>query len=304
MSILVTGATGFIGSHLCRELVTREYEVSALTHSGRTDNIQLLLTHSNFHLYTGDIQDTVMMQDIMQENRVETVFHLAARLPDEKDIENPIPCFNTNVMGTLSLLNSAASNGVNTFIYVSTMSVYSEPPEYLPVDESHPTKPSTIYGAAKLAGEFCCRPYSSNMRTIVVRYGGIYGKYCRESDAVPTFMRQALRNEPITIFGDGKQSSDFVHVDEALEGTLQVWEKGESGIYNIGSGEETSIEELAGIIKRITNTKSKIISKGNETERPFRFVLNINKARKLSGYSPRPLEEGLRRYAEEIGHQA
>lgn len=302
MSILVTGAAGFIGSHLCRELVTRGHEVAGLTHTGRTDAIAPLQTHGNFHPYSGDIQDTAAMRDIIERNRIETVFHLAARLPAEKDTDDPQHSFDTNARGTLSLLKAAAPGGVKTFIYTSSMSVYSEPPEYLPVDEKHTARPATIYGITKLTGELYCHSCERDMKIIILRYGGIYGKRCRETDAVPAFFRQALANEPIIVFGDGEQSSDFLYIEDAIEGTMLAWERDEPETYNIGSGEETTARELAEMIKMITGAKSEIIVKGNEIERPFRFVLDIAKARKLTGYSPRPLEEGLRRYAGEIGH--
>jgi nucleoside-diphosphate-sugar epimerase len=304
MSILVTGATGFIGSYLCRELLNRGFEVNALTHSGRTDNIKNLLSNGNFHLHTGDIQDTNMLSSLLTDNNVETVFHLAAKLPAATDTENPIPCFNVNAAGTLSMLQASAACGVKTFIYTSTMSVYSEPPDYLPVDEAHDTRPATIYGIAKLTGEWCCRLYEKDMKIIILRYGGVYGKHHGESDAVAVFTKQALRNQPLAIYGDGKQSSDFTCIDDAIEGTLQAWMNDEAGVYNIGSGQETGVHKLAELIRKITRSKSDIVLTGELTDRSFRFVLDISRACKSFGYVPRNIEEGLRRYLADIGHDA
>jgi nucleoside-diphosphate-sugar epimerase len=300
MTIMVTGATGFIGSHLCIELINRNHTVFALTHSGKTRKVAPILNNANFQLHTGDILDTITLQDIIKDNRVDTVFHLAAQLPTDNDRENPMACFNTNAGGTLNLLAAAKSGGVGTFIYASTMSVYSEPPVHLPVDEIHSTQPPTIYGVAKLTGEFCCRLYSTDMTVIVLRYGGVYGLNCRESDAVPTFLRSALKNKPLIIHGDGIQSSDFTHVDDIVEGTLLAWEKGKPEVYNIGSGEETSILELSQKIINIADSTSEIQIGKVVTERPFRFVLDIEKARKQLGYRPRPLDAGLKKYAEEL----
>ena len=300
MSILVTGATGFIGSHLCKELVRRGQPVFALSRSGRTDNIAPLLPHPEFYLYTGDIQDTDMIGNIIKNHRIKAVFHLAAKLPSENDINNPLPCFDSNARGTLNVLDAARQYGVDKFVFASTMSVYAEPPQYLPVDESHPTHPSTIYSLAKIASELSCNLYSKDMSMIVLRYSGAYGRGERESDAIPTFITQALANKPLTVEGDGKQTSDFVHIDDIVQGTLLAWERNEPGVYNLGSGQETSVSELAWRIIKLTDSKSKIAYTDRNTERPFRFFLDITRAQKTFGYSPRSLDEGLSSYLNEL----
>ena len=300
MNILVTGATGFIGSHLCKELIQRGHHVFALSHSGRTRNTESLLRHKEFRLQTGDIQDTDTMRDMVKNNRIETIFHLAAQLPSDSDIDNPLLCFDTNTRGTLNILNAACLNDVDKFIYSSTMSVYSEPPQYLPVDESHPVQPSTVYSAAKLAGELCCSLYSRAMNIVMLRYSGAYGRGERESNAIPTFINQALNNRPVTIDGDGTQTSDFVYIDDVIQGTLLAWEKNKHGVYNIGSGEELSVRELAERIINISNSKSEVALSGKATERPFAFFLDVTKSQEALGYSPRSLDEGLHAYLREL----
>ena len=304
MNILVTGATGFIGSHLCRELVRRGYDVFALSHSGRTHHIKSLLPKKEFHLQTGDIRDADMMRSIMKDNNIKAVFHLAARLPDGDSLSDPFPSFEVNARGTLNTLHAAYRNKVDRFIYASTMSVYSEPPQSLPVDENHPTQPPTAYGATKLAGELFCHLYSKTMSIMILRYAGPYGQYESERTAVHNFTSQALSNKPITIYGDGKQTSDYVSAEDAVRGTILAWEKNQPGVYNIGSGEETSVMALAKKIVNLTNSKSEITLTDVATERPFRFVLDIAKARKILGYSPRPLDEGLRDYIKEFNSEA
>ena len=299
MNILVTGATGFIGSHLCQELIQRGHHVFALSRSGRTGNIESLLPHKEFHLEIGDIQDTDLMRNIIKDNRIKTIFHLAAQLPNDSDINNPLLGFDTNARGTLSVLNAAYLD-VDKFIYSSTMSVYAEPPQYLPVDESHPVQPSTIYSVAKLAGELCCNLYSRAMDIVVLRYSGAYGRGERESNAIPTFINQALNNRPITIHGAGTLTSDFVYIDDVVQGTLLAWENNKPGVYNIGSGQEISVTELAKRIINITNSKSEAVLTDKDTERPFRFFLDITKAQKVLGYSPRSLDEGLHTYLKEF----
>lgn len=240
------------------------------------------------------------MRNIIKSNHVKVVFHLAAQLPDDSDIDNPLSYFDTNARGTLNILDAAYLGGVDKFIYASSMSVYSEPPEYLPVDESHPVQPSTIYSVAKLAGELCCHPYSKAMSIVVLRYAGAYGQGERKSNAIPTFINQVLNNRPITIHGDGSQTSDFVYIDDVVQCTLLAWENDKPGVYNIGSGQEISVRELTKRIVKITNSKSEAVLTDRDTERPFRFFLDITKSQKVLGYSPRSLDEGLRTYLKEF----
>ena len=299
MNTLVTGATGFIGSHLCKELIQRGYTVFGLSQSGRIQNIKSLLTQKEFHLQKGDIQDVNILSEIIKSNNIKLIFHLAAQLPQGKDFDNPFFCFDINARGTLNLLN-AALNNVDKIIYASTMSVYSEPPKYLPVDEKHPVQPSTIYGVSKLEGELYCNVYSKAMNMVVLRYGGAYGKGQPKHNAIPTFIKQALNNMPITIYGDGTQTSDFVYVKDVVQGTILALEKNKTGVYNIGSGEEMSVRDLAERIINFTDSKSEIVMADKDTDRPFRFVLDITKSRKDLGYSPRSFDEGLSMYISEL----
>jgi nucleoside-diphosphate-sugar epimerase len=300
MNILVTGATGFIGSHLCKELIQRGYTVFGLSRSGRIQNIKSLLTQKEFYLQRGDIRDVKILSDIIRVNNINVIFHLAAQLPQGNDLNNPFLCFDINARGTLNLLNAAYLNGADKLIYASSMSVYSEHPKYLPVDEKHPVQPSTIYGVSKLEGELYCNVYSKAMNMVVLRYGGAYGKGQPKHNAIPTFISQALNNMPITIYSDGTQTSDFVYVKDVVQGTILALEKNKTGAYNIGSGEEMSVRDLAERIINFTDSKSEIVMADNDTDRPFRFVLDITKSRKGLGYSPHSFDEGLSLYISEF----
>ena len=208
-----------------------------------------------------------------------------------------------NIHGTLYLLNTACENDVEEFIYASSMGVYSAPPSYLPVDEVHPVKPSTEYGTTKLAGEMSCETYAELMRVTILRYAGVYGTSSEKSRAVNNFIRRALSNQPLVVNGDGSQSSDFVYVDDVVEGTLMAWKKQALGVYNIGSGQDVTLKELASLIIEITNSKSKIISNKVEVDRPFRFFLDIEKAKGDLGYSPHSLRDGISCYIKEWGNE-
>ena len=244
--------------------------------------------------------DTRCLKNLIKDNGIKAIFHLAAQIPDGNSPKNPSIYFETNVRGTLNLLDTAYQNGVEKFIYASSMSVYSEPPCYLPVDEEHPTKPVASYGASKMSGEFYCNLYAKVLDIAILRYSATYGPRDRKSSLMLTFCRQALKNEPVTIYGDGTQSSDFVYIDDTVRGTLLVWDNNKSGIYNIGSGEETSVKRLAERIIYITGSDSEIVFVKKDTDRPFRFYLDISKSRKELSYSPLLLDQGLRIYAKAL----
>jgi len=300
MNILVTGATGFIGSHLCKELLQRGHTVFGLSYSRNIRNIKSLVNKKNFYLLTGDIEDVNFLFDIFNKNEIKIIFHLAAKLLHDHDLDNPFTYFNINARGTLNLLDAAYRNDIEKFIYASSMSVYSEPPEYLPVDEKHPVQPSTLYGVSKLEGELYCNVFSKAMEICVLRYGGAYGKGQPKNNAIFAFINQALNNRDITIYGNGTQSSDFVYVKDIVQGSLLALEKNKSGVYNIGSGEEMSVKDLAERIINFTNSKSEIVFTGKDTDRPFRFVLDIKKSRNDLGYSPHSVDEGLSMYISEF----
>lgn len=277
MTILITGVSGLIGSHLCQKLAEDGESVVGLTHG------------------MCDICDHDTVSRSIQSYRPDAVFHFAAHLPS-----TPNPDFKkVNAIGTTNLLDACYRNGVKKFLYASSMSVYSTPPAYLPVDEGHPTIPDDLYGLTKLLGETVCRCYAHVMKTVIVRFSSVFGAG-DNSRVAYRFMRSALKGNPILVDGDGSQSSDFIHVDDAVQGAILAMDEGKSGeVYNIGSGRETSVLELAERIAGL-NEPAKVKLSGKPATRSFRFVADIEKARKELGYSPSGLVDGLRKYREEL----
>ena len=296
INVLVTGATGFIGSHLCHELVQKGYRVFGLSHSGNIQNIESLLQQCNFRLLQADICDVGCISSVIRENNIGAVFHLAAQLPSAEDLDDPRSSLDVNVRGTLNTLHAACMHKVTKFIYSSTIDVYSEPPEYLPVDERHPTRPSTHYGIGKLEGELYCNLYSNSIKVTVLRYSIVYGRGCKQGGAVNRFIHQAINCEPLTIYGNGGQSNDFMYVGDVVRANLLALEQDKTGIYNIGSGEETSIKGLAQNIIKLTGSRSEILFTHTESNKPFRFALDISLARKDFGYEPSSLSQGISEY--------
>ena len=290
MTTLITGASGLIGSRLCRTLADSGESVVGLccTH--------LISVGPNLNVDVCNITDYDDVSTRIALWKPDTVFHFAAHLPSTA---NP-DFIKVNVIGTNNLLDACYRKGVKNFIYASSMSVYSAPPEYLPVDEEHPTQPDEDYGRTKLIGELLCKCYSRVMRAVVIRFSSVFGQG-DNSRVAYHFMKSALEGVTIQIDGDGSQSSDFIYVDDAVKGAILAREQGRSGeVYNIGSGQETSVLELATAIG-LGSPPAKTSLSGKPATRPFRFVADIRKARKELGYRPSDLVDGLMKYREEVG---
>jgi len=290
MTILVTGASGLIGSHLCHKLAEEGRDVVGLVHS------HLISVRPNLRVDVCDMVDHDDVSTRLALYKPDTVFHFAAHLPS-----TPNPDFvKVNVIGTSNLLDVCSRKGVKNFIYASSMSVYSAPPGYLPIDEKHPTRPDDVYGKTKLIGELLCECYSQVMRIITIRFSSVFGPGDNARVAY-YFMQSAISGQPIQVDGDGSQSSDFIYVDDAVRGAILALEEGESGeVYNIGSGQETSVLELANLVAGLGSPSVEVKLSGKPATRPFRFVADISKAKTELGYSPSSLVEGLREYRDKI----
>jgi UDP-glucose 4-epimerase len=291
MTILVTGASGLLGRHLCARLLRDGYRVVGLVHHEplRLENRE----GSRFTSCVGDITDVSSLERIFRGHDIEGVFHLAAALPYDR---NP-QYYDVNVVGSRIVLNMCIAHKVKFFVFASSMSVYGRP-EYLPVDEGHPANPDNGYGCSKLDTEKDIPLYG--IPYTILRYSGMYGAGQKKGRAVKNFVSQALKGEPITVDGDGSQSSDFVYVEDAGEGTMLAMSKHSQGIFNIGSGQETSLLELARMVVEITGSRSEIVLGGGPVDRPFRFVSDIGKAKRELGYCSSGLVDELRRYIEDI----
>jgi len=295
MNILVTGATGFIGSHLCRALLGENHEVFALSHSGNNERIASLLNRKRFYVVSGDVCSLSATQEIMDKNKIDAVIHLAAT-PSHgpKEASHNLAHFDSNVRGTLNVVHACLLTGVPRIIYASGMGVYGAP-EYLPVDENHPKNPLDFLGLTKWQGENCCEFYAQNygLHTVVLRYAGVYGP-SKSKGAIYNFIQAALREQPFQIASDGNQTRDLVYVGDVVSATvkaLDILSEATFDVFNIGSGRETSLNELA--TKVIKATGASIDFGYVPASSDDRFVLAIAKAKRVLGYQPRSLEDAL-----------
>lgn len=259
MNVLITGGAGFIGSHLAARL-HGEHAVRILDDlsTGRRENLAGL----RVELVEGSITDRAAVARAMRD--VEVVFHLAAMVSVPESMRQPHACVESNVTGLLNVLAAAAEARVRRLCFSSSAAVYGERPES-PKREDLTPDPRSPYAITKLDGEYYCRLWSetTGLETVSLRYFNVFGPRqdprSAYAAAVPIFLRQALANEPITIFGDGGQTRDFVSVHDVVAANLfAARTAGMRGVYNVGYGGEMTILELAQRILRATGSRSTI----------------------------------------------
>ena len=303
LKALVTGGAGFIGSHLVDRLMEKGFEVTVLDNfsTGSLKNLSQHLGKANFHLIEGDIRNERDVKKALKD--VDFVFHLAAIVSVELSIKNPILVNEVNVCGTLNLLEESLNSGVERFVYISSCAVYGNPIR-LPIDEEHPTKPISPYGVSKLASENYCQVFHEiyGLETVSLRLFNVYGSRQAMgpySGVITKFIDRLKDGKPPIIYGDGKQTRDFVYVQDVVDACLlSLNSKGCVGeSINIGSGVETSISDLAEILIELfglSDVKPKYAQPRAGDIR--RSCASLNKAKRLLGYQPKiSLREGLKR---------
>ncbi len=299
MKILVTGGAGFIGSHLVDELVKEGEEVIIVDNlsNGYQENI-----NPSAKFYQIDIRDKQLV-NIFKREKPEVVFHLAAQINLTKSIEDPLYDADVNILGSLNVFECSRLVGVRKIIFSSSAAVYGEP-RYVPVDEDHPLLPTSPYGIGKLAIEKYLYHYWKNFGIdyVVLRYANVYGERQNpkgEAGVISIFIDKILNGERPTIFGDGSSTRDYVYVGDVVRANLLAMKKEtKEKVFNIGTGREVSVNKLFEIIKNIIGSDIKPVY-GPERKEVKRFVMNIEKAKKLLGWKPQvSLEEGIRRTVE------
>lgn len=301
--VMVTGGAGFIGSNLVRELIPLAEKVVIVDNlsTGRFANIKELLEEEKVQLNMCDIAHKEELEKVFEKNNIEYISHQAAIPSVPRSFKDPLASNKANVTGTLNVLQLAAEYKVKKVIFASSSSVYGDTPT-LPKQEDMKPDPLSPYAVTKLTGEHYGKVYNDNglVRTASLRYFNIYGPYqdpnSEYSAVIPLFIRKALRNEPITINGDGEQTRDFTYVKNACQANIKALLTTESDgkIMNVGCGERISINKLAEIIKEKTRSTSEV-KHGPERPGDVRDSLaDINYAQKYMEYEPKiKLEEGL-----------
>jgi UDP-glucose 4-epimerase len=248
MRALVTGGAGFIGSHIVEELLREGASVRVLDNfsSGKRENLEAF--HGDLEIHTGDLRDAQAIKAATQD--VDLVFHLAAFVSVPQSMTEPETCFAINVAGTVTLLEEARRSGVRKVVVSSSTAVYGNPDKF-PTDETMPLRPLSPYALSKQVNELYARLYTQtyNLPVTALRYFNVYGpRQSPDSDyaaAISKFTRQLVNGKPITIYGDGKQSRDFIFVKDVVRANLLAAETGAAGeAFNICTGRETSLLDL------------------------------------------------------------
>jgi len=295
MKILVTGGAGFIGSHVVDAYLAAGHDVIAVDDlsTGRKENVD-----SRARLYELDIRDAEL-ERLFAAEKPDVVNHHAAKASVRESMVHPALYADVNVLGSLNLLELSRRHGVRKFIYISTGgAVYGEP-QYLPADESHPICPLDPYGASKAAFEHYLPLYHTHygLSFTVLRYANVYGPRqdpLGEAGVVAIFSGQMLRGEQAVINGSGEQERDFVYVGDAAQANILALDGGEGGIYNIGTGVGTSINEVFDQLKAATDYQRSAVHGPAKAGEVFKVYLNADKAASELGWKPSTsLEEGL-----------
>jgi len=245
MKILVTGGAGFIASHVVDLYIRNGHEVAIVDDlsTGRVSNL-----NPSASFYELDIRSPEIA-DVFDEAKPDIVNHHAAQMDVRRSVADPLFDADVNIVGSLNLMENSRRLGIERFIYISTGgAVYGEP-EYLPCDESHPVNPLAPYGASKHTVEHYLFMYHElyGLNYTVLRYPNVYGPRQDphgEAGVVAIFIGQMLKDDPVTIFGDGGQERDFVHVRDCAKGNLLAIELEKNGIFNLAAGRGTTINEI------------------------------------------------------------
>jgi UDP-glucose 4-epimerase len=299
MKVLVTGGAGFIGSHLVASLaLANEVWVLDDLSSGKLGNLE----GTGAHIVQGSILDTRVLNRLPE--RVDWVFHLAAMTSVAESMTKPCECVETNTIGMLKVLEWASKARVKKFVFASSAAVYGNGLD-LPKREDMRPEPQSPYAVSKLDGEFYCDIFSqgSDMGTVCLRFFNVFGP--RQSarsayaSAVPIFFEQALHGREIVIHGDGEQTRDFISVEDVV-GAMKFVAHCEQarGVYNVGYGENLSINDLVDKIKALVGSKSPV---RHEAVRPGdvkHSVAAVDRLRALGFACQGTLDSGLRRLAE------
>ena len=299
MNIVLTGGSGFIGSHLSKELLKDgENKLIVVDNllTGNLDNIQDLLDHENATFIQHDVQDHIEIDE-----KVDYVFHLASAASPVAYTENPVNTLKAGSLGTINTLGLARKHGAEYFL-ASTSEVYGDP-LITPQNEEYwgnvnPNGERSMYDEAKRFAEAATATYarSYDIKTKIIRIFNTYGPNMQLNDGrvVTNLIVQALNDEDLTIYGDGSQTRSFSYVSDTVAGIIAMMESNHYEVFNIGNPYEMSVKELAETILKLTNSKSKIIYKPLPNDDPQQRRPDISKAKEKLNWEPKvDLESGL-----------
>ena len=300
MKVLVTGGAGFIGSHVVDAFVAAGHDVIVVDDlsTGKRENLN---PKARFHQL--DVVDPKTVA-LIRDERPAALSHHAAQMDVRRSVADPLFDARVNILGTINLLEGARKAKVRRVLFVSSGgAVYGEQEEY-PAPETHPTKPVSPYGVSKRAGELYAFFYQAEYHIpfVALRYSNVYGPRQDphgEAGVVAIFSQRMLRDEPVTVNGDGKQTRDYVYVADVVRANLLALESIATGPFNVGTGLETDVNALADLMLRASGSRSEVRHGPAKQGEQRRSVVDSRRAGEVLGWRPEvSLEEGLRRTVE------
>jgi dTDP-glucose 4,6-dehydratase len=312
MNVLLTGGAGFIGSNLVRLLLAerpdwRVVVLDKLTYAGNVENLAGLEASPRYRFVRGDIGDGELLADLFETERLDVVLHLAAESHVDRSIVAPAVFIDTNVRGTQKLLEAARTFGVRRFVHVSTDEVYGSLGPTGAFTEETPLAPSSPYSASKAAGDLLALAYAHTygLPVVVTRCSNNYGPFQFPEKLIPLMIASALRDRPLTVYGDGEHVRDWIHVEDHARGIVAALEQGKDGeVYNLGaSSERQNIQIVKQVLGHLGKPESLITHVEDRPGHDRRYAIDSTKARRALGWAPRhdlerALAETVRWYVE------
>jgi UDP-glucuronate 4-epimerase len=310
-NVLVTGGAGFIGSHLVGRLLAEgAWRVSVIDDFNdfydpevKRRNVGPYVRRDDFKLQEADIRDRAALGEVFKGTRFDCVVHLAARAGVRPSLSEPVLYAETNINGTLNLLELAREHDVRQFVFGSSSSVYGENEKVPFAEEDKVNAPISPYAATKAAGELLCHTYSHlfGLRCVALRFFTVYGARQRPDLAIHKFARLISAGRPIPVFGDGTTRRDYTYVDDIIAGVRAAmeYEASDYEVFNLGESRTVELRELIELLEKELGREAVIDRQPTQPGDVPQTFADISKARRLLGYDPRtPIEEGIRRFVE------
>ncbi len=297
LKVVVTGGAGFIGSHIVEYWIKNGADVHVIDNlrSGFLSNIE---NFPNVKFHNVSITDKSLVFDVLENT--DYVHHLAAMVSVPESIEKPYECVEINIIGLLNVLEAAKYHKVKKIVYSSSAAVYGDNKE-LPKSINTIPEPKSPYGITKLEGEYYLKMYREEygLETVSLRYFNVFGPrqnpLSQYAAAIPIFINRALKDEPIIIYGDGKQTRDFIYVKDVVSANILAATTNVNGVFNVALGKSVTIKEVAEAIINLTNSKSKMIYENDRKGDIKHSFASIKETVELLNFTPKnSLHEGLK----------
>jgi UDP-glucuronate 4-epimerase len=310
-NILVTGGAGFIGSHLVDSLLAEGgWRVVVVddfndfySPSVKRENVRAHLQSASYRLFETDIRDRASLEEVFKEERFDCIVHLAARAGVRPSLSEPVLYAETNINGTLNLLELARARGVEQFVFGSSSSVYGINAK-VPFSEDDPIRqPISPYAATKGAGELICHTYSHlyGIRSVCLRFFTVYGARQRPDLAIHKFAKLISEGRPIPVFGDGRTRRDYTYIEDIISGVRAAIDYRESDyeVFNLGESQTVELNELISLLEKELGRSALIDRQPTQPGDVPQTFADITKARRVLGYDPRTkIEDGIKLFVE------